>query len=94
MTNIKHLPFDYIDPSAIALYMVRSALTRQTLNNYNFGSVQTQIECQLQALCRAHAKLTQGTPSQVAPGTLSELLQFLALYVFGMLKTPLISPIV
>jgi len=28
MTNIKQLPFDFIDPSAIALYMVRSALTR------------------------------------------------------------------
>lgn len=58
MTNIKHLPFEYIDSSAIALYYVRSALTRLTLNKHNFGSVQTQIEVQLQQLCRAQARLS------------------------------------
>jgi len=94
MTNIRHLPFDYIDSSALALFWVRSALTRLSLNKHNFGSVQTQLEIHLQQLCRAQAKLAQGTSSQPEPGQLPELLQFLALYVFGMLRTPLISPIV
>jgi hypothetical protein len=93
MTNIKHLPFEYIDSSALALYYVRSGLTRLTLNKHNFGSVQTQLEVQLQQLCRAQARMSQGQTPQGEAGSLPEILQFLALYVFGMLKTPLLSPV-
>jgi len=94
MTNIKHLPFEYLDTSALALFWARSSMTRLSLNRFNFGSVQTQLEMALQQLCRAQARLSQGTESQPQPGELPEALQYLALYVYGLLKTPLVSPVV
>jgi protein transport protein SEC24 len=36
LTNIRHLPFDYIDPTAIAFYYARSSLARLSLNSFNF----------------------------------------------------------
>lgn len=36
LTNLRPLPFDYIDPTAIAFYFARSSLARLTLNSFNF----------------------------------------------------------
>jgi hypothetical protein len=53
LTNIKNLPFDYIDSNAIAFYFTRMASQRLTLNVYNFNSTIASVELSLQALCRA-----------------------------------------
>lgn len=36
LTNLRPLPFEYIDPTAIAFYFARSSLARLTLNSFNF----------------------------------------------------------
>jgi len=47
LTNMSHLPFEYMDTSAIALYWARSAIARASINQGNFQSVQTQLYLQL-----------------------------------------------
>ena len=47
----------------------------------------------LQILCRAYGRLAAGQGSNEV-GKLSESLQYLVLYTYGLLKTPLLSPIV
>jgi len=39
LTNIRHLPYDYIDPTAIALYYSRMGLSKVQMNAYNFPTV-------------------------------------------------------
>ena len=87
LTNKKQPLYDYIDSSALALFWARSACTRLQMNAFEFKSVQNQLEQQLQILCRAFARLTNTQSAE-----LPELLQYLVLYVYGLLKTPLISP--
>lgn len=48
---------------------------------------------QLQALCRAQAKAALRANIQQTPGELPETLQYLAMYLYGLLKTPLVSPL-
>jgi len=36
LTNIHHLPFDYLDTSALALYWARSGIHRAQINQGNF----------------------------------------------------------
>jgi len=53
LTNIHHLPFEFMDTSALALYWARSAIARSQINAGNFASLQSQIVLQLQNICRA-----------------------------------------
>lgn len=57
LTNIHHLPYDYMDNSALALYWARSAIARQQINQGNFQSLQSQILLQLQNICRSQARV-------------------------------------
>jgi len=72
LTNIPNLPFEYLDTSAIALFWARVAIARSSINQGNFSSVQTQLELQLQSLCRAQAKAAQMVGQQQTPGELPE----------------------
>ena len=47
LTNIRHLPFDYIDSTAVAFYFARSSLARLSLNSFNFQSAQSSLELQM-----------------------------------------------
>jgi len=40
LTNIKNLPFEYIDSTALTLFWARNTLTRLSINQHNFTSVQ------------------------------------------------------
>ena len=94
LTNIHHLPYDYMDTSALALYWARSSMHRAQLNQGNFNSLQSQLLLQLQNICRAQARIAQNAGIEQTPGELPEALQYLALYVYGLLKTPILSPLV
>ena len=93
LTNIPNLPFEYLDTSALALYWARSAIARSLLNQGNFVSVQNQLLLQLQSICRAQARAAQMAGQNQPIGELPEILSYLALYVYGLLKTPLCSPV-
>lgn len=47
LTNIHHLPFDYLDTSALALFWARSTINRAMINSGNFTSIQSQTMLQL-----------------------------------------------
>ena len=47
LTNIHHLPFDYLDTSALALFWARSSINRAMINSGNFTSIQSQTMLQL-----------------------------------------------
>jgi protein transport protein SEC24 len=53
LTNIRHLPYDYIDINALALYYARSGMAKLHLNAFNFQSVSAIVESQFQQLCQA-----------------------------------------
>ena len=97
LTNIPTLPFEYLDTSAAALFYARSALQRLTVNEGNFMSIQSQLDQNLRAIIAAHAKaksLQSGSRGhQGAQQELSETLQYLQLYMRGMLRTPILAPI-
>ncbi len=38
LTNIRHLLFDYIDPSAVAAFWARKSLARLSINQFNFST--------------------------------------------------------
>lgn len=44
MTNIRHLPYDYMDPTAIAFYLARMSQARLAMNAFNFTSTCGSIE--------------------------------------------------
>lgn len=44
LTNIKHLPFDYMDTTAIAFYFTRMANARLSMNAFNFSSTVSGVE--------------------------------------------------
>lgn len=85
LTNIRHLPYDYMDTSALALYFARSGLAKIHLNAYNSQVVSAIVESQFQQLCQAYLRFGAGAGENPA-GELSENLQYLALYVYGLLK--------
>jgi protein transport protein SEC24 len=47
LTNIRHLPYDYMDTTALAFFYARSGLEKVKLNAFNFPGVATGIEMQL-----------------------------------------------
>ncbi len=53
LTNIPYLPFEYLDTSAMALYLARSSIARLSMNQSNFTSVQNQLELILTVMARA-----------------------------------------
>lgn len=82
-----------MDTSALSLFFARSALSRLSLNQSNFTSTQTTIELILTTINRAQARYAAQNPDNYnTPGELPETLEYLALYVFGLLKTPLLAP--
>ena len=73
LTNIPYLPFDYLDTSALALYLARSAVNRLALNQSNFASVQSQVELILTVMNRAQARFASSNPDNYnVPGELPE----------------------
>ena len=56
--------------------------------------MQSQIELMLTVMCRSQARFsTQNPENYNVPGELPEIMQYLAMYTYGLLKTPLLSPI-
>lgn len=55
LTNMKHLPFEYMDINAISLYFARMALNRMT-TNLNMQVVRGVVEMHISNLCRAISK--------------------------------------
>lgn len=88
LTNINQLPFEYLDTSALALYWARSGINRAEINSGNFTAIQSQTLQQLTNMCNAQARTGKTTP-----GELPETLQYLSLYVYGLLKTSIMSPL-
>eukprot|EP00347_Sterkiella_histriomuscorum_P022014 403331985 len=86
LTNMKHLPFEYIDVNATTHYFARAALNiLQT--NLNFTVCRGMIEMNLTKLCRSMLKSQQSIKQ-----SLPDNLQYLVLYVLGLLKSPFMTP--
>jgi hypothetical protein len=81
-----------MDTTAVAAFWSRSAIQRLAVNQYNFSSCCSSVEMQLQVLCRAYLRMAAGQGGN-EPGKLSDVLQYLVLYIYGLIKTPLLSPI-
>lgn len=88
LTNMKHLPFEYLDVTATAHYLARLALSRLT-TNVNFQVCRSTIEMYLTNLCRSMLK----SQSNLSNRQLPENIQYLIMYVLGLLKMPFLSPV-
>jgi protein transport protein SEC24 len=55
LTNMKHLPFEYLDVTATAHYFARVALSRMN-TNVNFQICRSTVEMNLTNLCRSLLK--------------------------------------
>lgn len=44
LTNIRHLPFDFIDSTAITFYYARMAMAKIVMSAYNFNGVVSGVE--------------------------------------------------
>jgi hypothetical protein len=80
-----------VDPTALSLFYARMGLNKVSMNAYNFPGVASGIEMQLQSLCRGFYKYAAGHGSNEA-GKLSDSLHYLALYVYGLIKSAILSP--
>jgi protein transport protein SEC24 len=88
LTNLKHLPYEHMDVTALVHYWSRIALRRQS-TNLNFQVCRSTIEMYLTNLCRAFLK-AQST--NLTKPQLPDQFQYLAMYVLGLLKLPVMSP--
>ena len=52
LTNMKHMPFEYVDINAITLFFARMALNRMS-TNLNLQVVRGVLEMHISNLCRA-----------------------------------------
>ncbi len=87
LTNMKHLPFEHLDITATAFYLTRVALSRLN-TNVNFQVCRSTLEMQLTNMCRSLLK----SQSQLTKAQLPDNIQYLVMYVLGLLKTPFMSP--
>ncbi|CDW76512.1 sec23 sec24 trunk domain containing protein [Stylonychia lemnae] len=86
LTNMKHLPFEFIDVNATTHYFARAALNiLQT--NLNFTVCRGMIEMNLTNLCRSMLKSQQSIKQ-----SLPDNIQYLVLYVLGLLKSQFMTP--
>lgn len=93
LTNIRHLPFEYIDTLAVSCFWARNAIQRCQQNQFNFQSCQQSLEMQLKVLCQAYLRIAAGHGNCEA-GKLSDDMQYLILYTYGLLKTTCLSPVI
>jgi len=80
-----------VDPTALSLFYARMGLNKVSLNAYNFPGVASGIEMQFQTLCKAFFKYAAGHGNNEA-GKLSDSLHYLALYLYGLIKSAILSP--
>jgi len=84
---MKHLPYEYLDVTAVAAFLSRLAIHRQS-TNLNFQVTRSTIEMYLTNIVRAYAKSHSNLNKQQLP----ENLQYLVMYVLGLLKQGFMSP--
>jgi len=84
---MKHLPFDQLDVTATTHFFVRVALNRMQ-TNLNFTVVKGVLEMHLTNLCRSMLKSQQSIKQ-----SLPDNLQYLVMYVLGVLKSPFMTPV-
>jgi len=78
----------------LTLFYARYALKEVTTSRHNFNSVMQSVEAALVTLAKAQARMSpvDAATMQETQSTLSEKLQYLAMYVYGLLKSSVISP--
>jgi protein transport protein SEC24 len=87
LTNLKHLPYEHMDVTALVHFWSRIALRRQS-TNLNFQVCRSTIEMYLTNMCRAFLK----SQSNLNKAQLPDQFQYLVMYVLGLLKLPVMSP--
>jgi hypothetical protein len=94
LTNMLNGIHDYIDVNALTLYYARAALSKNQINRHNFQIVTQQHEMSLATLSKSQAKYSpvDAATMQETQTSMNETLQYLAMYLFGLFKSTLMSP--